>query len=262
MGPRSKSNPYEVRARIIGAADDLFRRIGFQKTTVADIAKVLEMSSANVYRFFPSKSLINNAICERRLDKIKALLSDIVDSQGSAAKRIESAILAMHQGHKAFFTEDRHVHDMLRTAVEENWAAVVKYNQDCAKLLGRLISEGVAAGEFASCNEDETGATLLNICACVLHPSLLSICSPDSLAEDACRLIAFGLRALRAPVLEPAPTHALESFQRTHTRNDDNSVVQNPRADGVEEEGHSLDLLTSRDCIGSPDRGHPNGSAR
>ncbi|MEA2894349.1 MAG: hypothetical protein QOI05_5142, partial [Bradyrhizobium sp.] len=43
-----------TRERILVVAERLFREIGYQKTTVADIAKVLRMSPANVYRFFDS----------------------------------------------------------------------------------------------------------------------------------------------------------------------------------------------------------------
>jgi len=38
------------------------REIGYQKTTVADIAKVLRMSPANVYRFFDSKKAIHEGV--------------------------------------------------------------------------------------------------------------------------------------------------------------------------------------------------------
>src|SRR5215208_7195024 len=55
----------DVRARIVETAEALFRDIGYQKTTVADIAKALRMSPANVYRFFDSKKSINEAVAER-----------------------------------------------------------------------------------------------------------------------------------------------------------------------------------------------------
>ena len=55
----------ETRKRILAEAERLFRLYGYTKTTVADIAEACRMSSANVYRFFASKSDINNAICER-----------------------------------------------------------------------------------------------------------------------------------------------------------------------------------------------------
>ena len=45
----SKATP---RERILVVAERLFRQIGYQKTTVADIAKELRVSPAGVYRFF------------------------------------------------------------------------------------------------------------------------------------------------------------------------------------------------------------------
>jgi len=52
----------DVRERILTTAERLFREIGYQKTTVADIARDLRMSPANVYRFFDSKKSINAGV--------------------------------------------------------------------------------------------------------------------------------------------------------------------------------------------------------
>ena len=64
MNPQVRTKPDDTRARIIETAEALFRRLGFAKTTVADIAAELGMSPANVYRFFPSKNAIVEAICQ------------------------------------------------------------------------------------------------------------------------------------------------------------------------------------------------------
>ena len=52
MSTQVKSKPDDTRVRIMDAAEALFRRLGFGKTAVADIAADLRMSPANVYRFF------------------------------------------------------------------------------------------------------------------------------------------------------------------------------------------------------------------
>ena len=57
----------DTRERILVVAERLFRQIGYQKTTVADIAKELRMSPANVYRFFDSKKAIHEGVA-RALD--------------------------------------------------------------------------------------------------------------------------------------------------------------------------------------------------
>ena len=46
----------DIRKLIVAAAERLFRQIGYQKTTVIDIAHELHMSPTNIYRFFAAKS--------------------------------------------------------------------------------------------------------------------------------------------------------------------------------------------------------------
>src|SRR5215211_8862491 len=70
MNVQLKSKPDDTRARIIETAEALFRRLGFAKTAVADIAAELRMSPANVYRFFSSKNAIVEAICQRCLSEL------------------------------------------------------------------------------------------------------------------------------------------------------------------------------------------------
>ena len=53
--------------RILDCAERLFRHYGYGKTNVADIARELGMSPANIYRFFASKVEIHQAVCGRML---------------------------------------------------------------------------------------------------------------------------------------------------------------------------------------------------
>jgi AcrR family transcriptional regulator len=67
---RRRTDPDEVRARILDVAEERFRRVGYHKTSVADIASELGMSPANVYRFFSSRDAINEAICRRVVKEV------------------------------------------------------------------------------------------------------------------------------------------------------------------------------------------------
>jgi len=71
MSALAKAKQDDTRARIMETAEALFRRLGFAKTAVADIAAELRMSPANVYRFFPSKNAIVEAICQRCLSEVE-----------------------------------------------------------------------------------------------------------------------------------------------------------------------------------------------
>ena len=71
MLPQARTKSDDTRARIMEAAEALFRRLGYAKTAVVDIAAELGMSPANIYRFFPSKNAIVEAICQRCLTEVE-----------------------------------------------------------------------------------------------------------------------------------------------------------------------------------------------
>jgi AcrR family transcriptional regulator len=77
----------------VEVAERLFRQIGFQKTRVAEIARELHMSPANVYRYFATKSEINEAVCLDILGRIEAEAEKIAASRGTAAQRMNDRFL-------------------------------------------------------------------------------------------------------------------------------------------------------------------------
>ena len=82
MNPQVKVKADDTRARIMDTAEALFRRLGFAKTAVADIASELKMSPANVYRFFSSKNAIIEAICQRCLAELEDRAWAVARSRG------------------------------------------------------------------------------------------------------------------------------------------------------------------------------------
>ena len=78
--------------RILEAAEDVLRRHGPQKANVVDVARALGVSHGAVYRHFPSKQALREAVTRRWLDQFHTLLEPIDDPREwitalSAAKR-------------------------------------------------------------------------------------------------------------------------------------------------------------------------------
>ncbi|MXN64715.1 TetR family transcriptional regulator [Stappia sp. GBMRC 2046] len=63
-----------TRDEIIAAADDLFYRQGFEKTSFADIAGVVNISRGNFYHHFKTKDEILDAVIEKRLADRQAMM--------------------------------------------------------------------------------------------------------------------------------------------------------------------------------------------
>src|SRR6185295_809711 len=87
----------DTRERILVVAERLFREIGYQKTTVADIAKVLRMSPANVYRFFDSKKAIHEGVARVLMGEVEEAAQAIADRPGPAALRLRELMKTVHR---------------------------------------------------------------------------------------------------------------------------------------------------------------------
>jgi AcrR family transcriptional regulator len=117
MNPQVKIKPDDTRARIMETADNLFRRLGYGKTAVADIAAELGMSSANIYRFFPSKIAIVQAMCQRCLSELEEKVWAVARSRATASQRLEQLVLETLAYHKENLLEDQKVNEVVLVAM-------------------------------------------------------------------------------------------------------------------------------------------------
>ena len=110
----------DTRERILEVAERLFRQIGYQKTTVADIAKELRMSPANVYRFFDSKKAIHEGVARGLMGGVEEAAQSIATSAGPAAARLRELITSIHHMNSERYVGDSKMHEMVAIAMEED----------------------------------------------------------------------------------------------------------------------------------------------
>ena len=188
----------DVRGQILVTAERLFREIGYQKTTVADIAKALRMSPANVYRFFDSKKSINTGVARRLMGEVEQAAQTIANSKGSAVARLRKLLTTVHQMNSARYVADSKMHEMVAAAMEENWD-VCKAHIDCIIGITRsVIADGVGSGEF---HTSDVGVAALCTCTAMMrffHPQLIAEFAnkPSSTLDQ---MIDFVIAGLSAP---------------------------------------------------------------
>src|SRR5512145_1617784 len=89
--------------RILEAAEEVLRRYGPGKANVVDVARALGVSHGSVYRHFPSKAALRDAVTERWLAEISAPLEADATGQGTAPERLRRwlDLLVTSKRHKA-----------------------------------------------------------------------------------------------------------------------------------------------------------------
>jgi AcrR family transcriptional regulator len=190
----------EQRCKIIAAAERLFREIGYQKTTVADIARALKMSPANIYRFFSAKSEINQAVARQMMKEVEEALQRIARGPGPATERLRALVTTNEAMNAARYVRDRKLHDMVEAALNENWPIIAEHIEKVDESLEIVIASGVRSGEFAP-RDPRLGARLVHT-ACIryCHPRLMVECA-DHPEPTSGQMIDFCLAALKKPAV-------------------------------------------------------------
>jgi AcrR family transcriptional regulator len=197
MPSKTRLAPEETRERILDVAEEHFRRIGYAKTAVADLAAALDMSPANIYRFFPSKSAINEAICRRLLDESEDIARKIAYGPEPAAEKLAILALEMHRFTKSRCTDERRLHDMVEVAMQENWSAIEAHMAEIIAVFAHVIGEGMARGEFRQGDAVAAATIIKQALTVVLHPTLIAQCSHLDLEHETKRLSQFLIKALQ-----------------------------------------------------------------
>jgi AcrR family transcriptional regulator len=175
----------ETRARIVEQADALFRQIGYHKTTVADIARELEMSSANIYKFFPSKNAIIEAGAERSLAEMKQIVLRVARSRKKASERLLGVMLAIHDFHRDFFRHKKQIYELVSAANEENWPCARCFKEFFHETVAGLLEEGIRGGEFHRLDVRAVARTLVDCFTWLTHPLLLPELKPEEVESRA-----------------------------------------------------------------------------
>jgi len=188
----------DTRARIMQTAETLFRRLGFAKTAVADIASELGMSPANIYRFFPSKNAIVEAICQRCLSEVEEKGWAVARSKAPAGQRIERLFLEILAYHKDNLLIEKRVHDMVLVAIEQNWNAILAHKETMRTTVELILRDGIEAGEFERVDPRETSHFFMQSLVGFCHPVLVAQSLQDGhdLETEARDSVRFLLRAI------------------------------------------------------------------
>lgn len=84
--PVARSVPLD-REQILDATEVVLRRSGSGKASVVDVSRLLGVSHASIYRHFPSKAALRQAVTERWLAQVIDPLEAIVTAPGPALDR-------------------------------------------------------------------------------------------------------------------------------------------------------------------------------
>lgn len=196
--------PHPTRERILVAAEQLLRRHGVDKLTVMDVARALEMSHANVYRHFASRTALHDALVERWLHQVSLPLAEIAERDGTATERLEAWVLSLVAAKRRKVLRDPELFAAYHAAAEAARDVVDAHLAVSRGYLERIVRDGMASGEFVI---HDVGAALSAIRHAVgqfTDPHAIRRTADDTAAHatrDARRVVKLLIGGLRSGAL-------------------------------------------------------------
>jgi AcrR family transcriptional regulator len=185
--------------RILEATEDVLRRYGLAKATVVDVARALDVSHGSVYRHFPSKASLRQAVAKRWLDRANAPLEKIAEASGPAPARLEKWLRTMFEIKYKKVHEDPEMFATYLTLAQEACEAVKAHKERLVGQVAHILSDGVKQGAFQVADVKTTARAVFDATTPYHHPAHSDEWKDPQLAARIDALLALLLRGLEAP---------------------------------------------------------------
>lgn len=173
-----------TREKILEVAEDVLRRFGPAKATVVDVARALGVSHGSVYRHFPSKAALRDAVVHRLLERVSRPLESIVAEDAPAADRLYRWCKALIAAKHRKVLSDPELFATYMVLASEARDVVTAHVKTLREQLAAIIADGIAGGELTAGDPQQLAGAILNATARFHHPAFAASWSDPAMAGD------------------------------------------------------------------------------
>jgi len=185
--------------RILEVTEDVLRRFGLAKATVVDVARALDVSHGSVYRHFPSKASLREAVAKRWLERVSTPLEKIAEAPGPAPARLERWLRALFAAKHKKVCDDPEMFATYLTLAREACKVVKAHREGLIDQIAHILSDGVKQGEFQVADVKASARAVFDASIRFHHPAHSEEWSDPQLAARIDALLALLLKGLEAP---------------------------------------------------------------
>lgn len=201
VGTTGRNQPRANISSIIEAGTAACRLYGPSKTNVADIARLLGVSPASVYKIFPSKAAIWNALAGNFFETDLRFAPSPDGKLNTAASLLKETALGQHELMLQARHGDCQMFNLIVLAAEGSWPSFRHYRKRLRADVGALIRTGIATDEFALRNVDAAASCFCASVISLWDPRIIGALPSSRCEISAHELVSFavaGLREVRA----------------------------------------------------------------
>lgn len=188
----------EIAARILEAARIRFERYGFNKTTMAEIARDCGMSAGNIYRYFKNKGEIAAVGASCWLTAAEARLAAIAGQTGedpiARLRRLLKAHLALVA---ELVSSHSHLDELVDHVCETRPDLLAGHIHAVRAEIAKVLEAGMASGQLAPGRSMDLAAAIQSATSRFTHHSFVRSADLPELERDLDRVVDLLLTGLR-----------------------------------------------------------------
>jgi AcrR family transcriptional regulator len=189
---------HKRRQQILQAADEHFRLYGYRKTTLADIAKSIHLSTPYIYKFFDSKQSIGEAMCWHCLSAALSEIEGSVEKTKSPVDRLRRVFTGLEGFTWRLLSEQRKIQEMVSVSFEENWKSIGRFREGIFEIIRKIVVQGRESGAFERKTPlEETSRAIARMTELFYHPTLVEQAGKRQ-EEEALAVANVAIRSLTA----------------------------------------------------------------
>ena len=173
-----------TRDKILEAAEDVLRRFGPAKATVVDVSRALGVSHGSVYRHFPSKAALRDAVVNRFLERVSRPLEAIVAEDASADDRLYRWCRALIKAKHHKVLSDPELFATYMALASDSRDVVTAHVDKLQEQVGAIIADGIARGEIAAGDPRQLARAVINATARFHHPAFAASWTDPQIDTD------------------------------------------------------------------------------
>ncbi|MEH2202085.1 TetR family transcriptional regulator [Nostoc sp.] len=182
--------------RILDAAEEVLRRYGLAKATVVDVARFLEVSHGTIYRHFPSKAALRDAVAERWLHRVSTPLAAIAQEPGSAKERLHRWFQQLMTLKRQKVLKEPELFATYSAITQEARGVVEAHVTELLRQVAQIIESGISTNEFRVTDPQVAAKAVFQATVRFHHPAHASEWSDPDIDRDFAqvwRLVLAGL---------------------------------------------------------------------
>src|ERR1700722_18144144 len=157
--------------RILEVTEDVLRRFGLAKATVVDVPRALDVSHGSVYRHFPSKASLREAVAKRWLERVSTPLAKIAESAGPAPAKFDRWLRGLFAAKQKRYLEDPEMFATYLTLAREACKTVGAHKACLTDQLELILEDGVKQGTFEVPDTKVTAKAIFDAVSRFHHPA-------------------------------------------------------------------------------------------